>query len=165
LTPGQLRRLKVFADMTEEQVSVFLNLVEPLLVRSNRLIVKMGEPGDCMYVLLDGEVRVSQSVEGGETILAKLNTGEFFGELCLFDEGRRSADVMAARDSTLLRISRQAFDTLRQRHPPITALFLHAILKTVAARMRSTDEKYVDSMLLVRFWSRDRTGRSSASGR
>jgi NTE family protein len=154
LNAAQLRRLKVFADMSEEQASLFLDLVEPMQVRPNRLIVKMDEIGDCMYLLLDGEVRVSLSAEGRETILAKLETGDFFGEVCLFDEGCRSADVISVRDTTLLRLSKHAFQVLLEEYPRIAALLLRAILKTVAGRMRNTDQKYVDSMLLARFWNR-----------
>jgi hypothetical protein len=54
LSPGNLRRLKVFADMTEPQVALFLELVEPVQVKPNRAVVKMQEKGDCMYLVLEG---------------------------------------------------------------------------------------------------------------
>ena len=56
LKPAQLRRLKVFADMTEDQAAVFLGLIELFEADQNRIIVKKGVPGDCIYLLLDGEV-------------------------------------------------------------------------------------------------------------
>lgn len=154
LSPGQLRRLKVFADLTEEQLSLFVSLVEPLQVKPNRVIVKRNDRGDCMYLLLDGEVRVSETVDGRETTLATLETGDFFGEMCLFDEGARSADVVAKRDCTLLKITKQAFDDMIVQHPAIGALFLRAMVRVIAGRVRSMDKKYIDSMLLSRFWHR-----------
>jgi len=154
LSPGQLRRLKVLADFSEDQLALFVSLLEPVQMKPNRVIVKRNDKGDCMYLLLDGEVRVSNTVEGRETILAKLETGDFFGEICLFDEGARSADVIANRDCTLLKITKQAFDDMIEQHPAIGALFLRSMFRVVASRLRNMDKKYVDSMLLSRFWNR-----------
>jgi CRP/FNR family transcriptional regulator, cyclic AMP receptor protein len=153
LSPGNLRRLKVFADMTEPQVALFLDQVEPVQVKPNRAVVKMQEKGDCMYLVLEGQVRVSQLVDGKETVLATLETGDFFGEVCLFDEGLRSADVVANRDCTLLRITKTAFDTIVAEHPEVGVRFLSAMIRAVVARVRTMDKKYVDSMMLSRFWS------------
>src|SRR5258706_15008755 len=82
LSIPQLRRLKVLAEMSEEQLGVFLSLVDYMQVKPNRLIVKMHDNGDCMYLLLDGEVRGSQEAGHRETGLAKLESGGFFGEMC-----------------------------------------------------------------------------------
>jgi CRP/FNR family transcriptional regulator, cyclic AMP receptor protein len=153
LNPRQLRRLKIFADMSEEQLSVFANIVEPLEVTPNRIIVKSNDAGDCMYLLLDGEVRVSQFVEGRETVLATLETGDFFGEISLFDQGPRTADVVAIRDCKLLKITKQAFYGILEENPDTAARFLLGIIRTVAGRLRKLDRKYGDSMLLSRYWS------------
>lgn len=154
LSPSQLRRLKVLADFTEDQLALFVSLLEPVQVHPNRVIVKRNDKGDCMYLLLEGEVRVSNTVEGRETILAKLETGDFFGEICLFDEGARSADVVANRDCTLLKITKLAFDDMIVQHPAIGALFLRSMFRVVVSRLRTMDKKYVDSMVLSRFWNK-----------
>ena len=154
LSPSQLRRLKVLADFSEDQLELFVSLVEPVQVKPNRVVVKRTDKGDCMYLLLEGEVRVSNTVEGRETILANLETGDFFGEICLFDEGARSADVIANRDCTLLKITKQAFDDMIIQHPAIGALFLRSMFRVVVSRLRHMDKKYVDSMLLSRFWNK-----------
>ena len=153
LSPGQLRRLKVLADFSEDQLDLFVSLVEPVRVQPNRIIVRRNDKGDCMYLLLDGEVRVSNTVDGRETIIAKLETGDFFGEICLFDEGARSADVIANRDCTLLKISKLAFDDMIVQQPAIGALFLRSMFRVVVSRLRKMDKKYVDTMLLSRFWN------------
>jgi len=154
LTPGQLRRLKVLADLTDDQLALFVSLVEPLQVKPNRLVVRRNDPGDAMFLLLVGDVRVSDTVEGKDTTIATLETGDFFGEMCLFDEGPRSADVIANRECTLLKITKQAFDDLIVEHPAIGALFLRAMFRVVVGRVRNMDKKYVDSMVLSRFWNK-----------
>src|ERR1051325_10651197 len=144
LRPGQLRRLKVFADMTEEQLLTFVSLVEPVEMLVNRIIVRMGDQGDCMYLILEGEVRVRQVVKGRDTELARLETGDFFGEICLFDEGPRSADVIANKDCTLLRITKPAFHSIMDQHPDVAVRFLFAIIRTVESRIRNQNKKYTD---------------------
>lgn len=156
LTPAQLRRLKVFAEMTDTQITTFVGLLEPVQVKIGRLIVKMHEMGDCMYLLLDGDVRVSQVVEGRETVLAELITGDFFGEFCLFHEAPRTADVAAKRDCQLLKITKPAFAKLMADHPDIGGRFLFAMMSTVAIRLRTMDRKFVDSMLMSRYWGKDK---------
>jgi len=155
LTPAHLRRLKVFADMTEDQARVFLRLIELCEVDQNRIIVKKGDAGDCMYLLFDGEVRVSEFANGRETILATLETGDFFGEIALFSEGPRCADVVAKRRCKLLKLTRQAFMSILDQYPAIAAQFLLGVIRSVATRLRTVDKKYIDSMLLSRFWARE----------
>jgi hypothetical protein len=152
LRPGHLRRLKVFAEMSDEMISRFLSLVEPVQIRSHSVIVRQGEPGDCMYLLLEGVVRVRLGSSGKETELARLEAGDFFGEICLFDEGPRSADCVANTDCTLLRIRRPNFHKLMDEQPDAAVRFLFAMIRTVEARIRNQNKKYSDSMSWGRSW-------------
>ena len=140
--------------MSDEQILQLAGLMEGMQVKANRIIVRIREHGDCMYLILSGEIRVSLDAENRETVLATLETGDFFGEIALFDEGPRSADIIANTDCTLLKISQQAFDEVLARHPEIAARFLRAIIRTVGGRVRKLNKKYLDSMLLARFWNR-----------
>jgi len=163
LTPAQLRRLRIFAEMSDEEIATFIGLLEPVQVKVGRIIVKMHDNGDCMYLLLDGDVRVSQMVDGRETMLAELATGDFFGEFCLVNETPRAADVVAKRDCRLLKITKSAFAKLMAEHPDITTKFLFAILHTLATRLRNMDRKFVDSMLLSRHWGKEKPAGSLPS--
>jgi CRP-like cAMP-binding protein len=164
LSITQLRRLRVFADLTDDQVATFISLVEPVHATLNNPIVRMNELGTSMYLILIGEVQVSRLTGGRETVLATLEGGDFFGEMCLFDETPRSATVSASRDCTLLKITRQAFDSMIETHPVIAALFLRAMLRTVAGRVRTMDKKYVDSMLVSYSWRKGSLSRAGAPG-
>ena len=93
-----------------------------------------------------------QFAEGRETILAKLETGDFFGEIGLFDEGPRSADVVANLDCTLLKISKRTFHSIMDQHPDLGVRFLFAIIRTVEARIRLQNKRYSDSMAMSRNW-------------
>ena len=150
ITPGMLRRVKALAELSDEQLGRFVNFMEPQPVRQWTQIVKQGDPDDGMYLVLDGELRVRLMIGGKETILATLGPGECFGEIALFDQGPRSADVLANKDSILLKISSEAFDKLRREAPELSAPILFAISKTLAARIRADNKRIKDSVNFAR---------------
>lgn len=150
IKPGMLRRVKIFADMTDQQLGLFVQYMEVLKIRQWTEIVKQGSHGDAMYLVLEGEVRVRLMIAGKETTLVTLPAGEFFGEISLFDQGPRSADVIANHDSVLLKISAAAFQKLLQQVPDISGPFLLAVGKTLTARIRADDKRYRDSVQFAR---------------
>jgi hypothetical protein len=150
LKPGTLRRVKIFADFQDTQLERFVQYMEVMRVRQWTEIVKQGDHGDAMYLVLQGELRVRLMIGGKETILVTLAAGEFFGEISLFDQGPRSADVVANQDSLLLKISSAAFDKLQSGAPELAAPFLLAICKTLTARIRADNKRYRDSVNFAR---------------
>ena len=148
--PGVLRRVKIFADWNDDQLQRFVQFMEVQRVRQWAEIVKQGQHGDAMYLVLEGELRVRMMIGGAETILVTLAAGEFFGEISLFDHGPRSADVVANHDSLLLKISAQAFDRLMSEAPNLAAPFLLAVGKTLTARIRADNKRYRDSVNFAR---------------
>jgi CRP/FNR family transcriptional regulator, cyclic AMP receptor protein len=151
-TLSELRRIKLFADMTDEDVSVLNEVIEPVTCRPNQIVVSAGDTGDCMFLVMQGEFRVSLVSQGREVLLAKLEAGDFFGELCLLDESTRSADVVATMPGRLLRFSRASFQQLVDTRPRAAARLMVGILRTVGSRLRKMDKRHTDSMLLSRSW-------------
>jgi CRP/FNR family cyclic AMP-dependent transcriptional regulator len=150
ITPGMLRRVKALADLADEQLERFIEFMEPQSVRQWTQIVKQGDIDDAMYLVLDGELRVRLMIGGKETILATLAAGECFGEIALFDQGPRSADVLANKDSIVLKVSSEAFDKLRREAPELCSPILFAISKTLAARIRADNKRIKDSVTFAR---------------
>jgi CRP-like cAMP-binding protein len=108
-------------------------LVERFLAREVRrgdVIIHEGNQVDGLYVVLSGEVAVSK---GGQC-LASLREGELFGEMSLLQKTPATATVTAARNTSLLRLPREAFDTLILTHPQI----LELISGLSEARQRQT---------------------------
>jgi hypothetical protein len=134
ITPGMLRRVKALAELSDEQLGRFARFMEAQTIRQWSQIVK----------------RVRLMIGGKETILATLGPGECFGEIALFDQGPRSADVIANKDSILLKISSEAFDKLRREAPELSAPILFAISKTLAARIRADNKRIKDSVNFAR---------------
>jgi len=148
--PGTLRRVRILAGLSDAQLERFARYTELQPVRQWTEIVKQGSPGDAMYLVLEGEVRVRMIIGGKESILATLAAGEFFGEVALFDHGPRSADVVANQDSLLLKISAGAFQRLVGEAPDQAAPFLFAICQTLIARIRADNKRFRDSIAFMR---------------
>jgi hypothetical protein len=148
--PRALRRIKILAGMTDEQLDRFAQFAEVEKIPQWSVIVKQGDPGDTMYLILQGELRVRINVAGKETILATLNAGEFFGDISLFDNGPRSADVVANTESVVVKISASAFSELAKEAPETATPFLLAIGRTLTARIRADNKRYGDSVKFAR---------------
>lgn len=147
---GTLRRVKIFAGMSDDQLIRFTQFMELKTVRQFNEIVRQGDPGDAMYLVLEGEVRVRMMIGGKESLIAVLPAGEFFGEISLFDHGPRSADVVANAESVLLKISASAFQKLAQESPELATPFLLAVGKTLTSRIRADNKRYKDSVTFAR---------------
>jgi len=142
--PRALRRVKILGSMSDEQLERFAKFMQVEKIPQWSVIVKQGEPGDAMYLILQGELRVRITVRGKETILATLSVGDFFGDISLFDHGPRSADVVANSDSIVLKISSSAVEELSKEAPEVANMFLRNIGQTLSARIRADNKRLAD---------------------
>lgn len=102
-----------------------------------QVIVREGEFGSEMFMILAGSVRVVKEREGLETVLATLGPGEIFGEMALVEDGKaRSATAIANGDVTLLVMDRAEFLEQVRRDPKLAL----DILKSLCNRLRQVDE-------------------------
>ncbi len=150
IKPGALRRVKILGEMNDQQLGRFAQFMEVENARQFHTIVKQGDPGDAMYLILEGELRVRQMIGGKETVLVTLMAGEFFGDISLFDHGPRSADVVANNHSVLLKVSATNFQRLTQEAPELATPFLVAVCKTLTARIRADNKRLRDSINVAR---------------
>jgi hypothetical protein len=144
IDPKALRRIKILGGMTEEQLGQFARFMEVEDVPQWGVVVKQGDTGDTMYLILQGELRVRINDLGKETILATLGPGDFFGDISLFDHGPRSADVIANSDSVVLKISASAIEQLSKEAPEVATPFLRNIGQTLSARIRADNKRLRD---------------------
>jgi hypothetical protein len=148
--PEALRRMKSFAGMDEGQIESFVRYMEVLRCEQFSHIVRKGEHGDAMYLVLEGEVRALAMVDGKESTLATITAGEAFGEISLIDQGPRSSDVVANKESVLLKISSVSFDRLLREAPALAVPFLLGLSRSVVGRVRSLTKRYEDSIRFIR---------------
>lgn len=144
-----LRKVKILDSMNEQQLGRFVQFMEIAKVARQDIVVAQGDPGDAMYLVLSGRLRVRQLISGKETVLATLGVGEFFGEISLFDEGPRSADVVANEASTLLVIRTDRFHEFVETMPEVAAPFLVAMGRTMGDRIRADNERHKKGLIML----------------
>jgi CRP-like cAMP-binding protein len=116
----------------------------------NGVACRKGENGDAMFMVLEGEVRARVMIDGRESTLKVLEVGECFGELAVIDESPRSADVVANKETVLLKISAAALKKLFAEAPALAAPFLLGLSKTLTGRIRHISKRYEDSIHFTR---------------
>jgi len=144
---SKLKDHALFAEFTALELGELLDLLDQVRVKDGETIVKQDEPGDCMYLVVDGEVRVVHHRGGRDISLATLKSGDFFGEIALVDFGPRSADVIAQGDALLLKITQASVSALAGVYPTAAFKFLIAIGRILVSRLRTSNQRYIDSLL------------------
>jgi|GEM_PF-754745 len=127
----------VFGGLPQAAISDLCDIATMERFDAGSRIVSVDEPGDALYVVAEGALRVTlpSSKASRTAVLDRLTPGQFFGEMSLIDGRERSANVTAAIDSTLVRIGRKEFLEVAQRHPVI----LLNILSEMSERLRRTN--------------------------
>jgi len=150
LSPCALRHIKVLGGLNDEQLERFVKTMQVQTVPAGTRLARQGEPGDAMYLVVAGELRTRTMVDGGEVAVRTLGAGEFFGAVSLFDHGRRSADVFATQETTVLKIPSSEFEKFAYEVPDLAAPFLLALAQSVVTRMSAENRRYRNSSSFAR---------------
>jgi CRP-like cAMP-binding protein len=140
-----LKRVPLFSDLSEVELARFTDVVREREYPKNSVILFEDDPGDALYIVSSGQVKVVLIGEDGrEVILSVLGDGDFFGEMSLIDDEPRSAHVIAMKDSSLLVLRRDDFQQQIQQLPSIAL----KVLKVLVGRLRRADAKIGGLVLL-----------------
>jgi CRP/FNR family cyclic AMP-dependent transcriptional regulator len=140
-----LKKVPLFSQLAPSELDRVADISRERAYPRNSVILFEDDPGDALYVVAQGQVKVVLIGEDGrEVILSVMGEGEFFGEMALVDDEPRSAHVIAMEDSTLLVIRREDFQGILKQTPGIAL----ALLRELSRRLRRVDEK-VGSLVLL----------------
>jgi len=128
-----LKSLPLFTETPETILAEMAYLMQEREVPQDTEIVKEGEPGNCMYIIHRGEVKIHK----GEQILATLKEKDFFGELSLLDTETRSASVTALTYCVLFHIDQDPVYNLIESRPEV----VKGVIKILCKRLRAANEK------------------------
>src|SRR2546428_8943796 len=140
-----LQKVPLFSQLSAVDLQRVVEVARDRAYPKNSVILFEDDPGDALYVVAKGQVKVVLIGEDErEVILSVLGEGEFFGEMALIDDEPRSAHVIAMEDSTLLVLRREDFQGILKQTPAIAL----ALLRELSRRLRRVDEK-VGSLVLL----------------
>ncbi|HEY1583876.1 MAG TPA: DUF1003 domain-containing protein [Chthoniobacterales bacterium] len=132
-----LRSVPLFRALDDEAAEELCALLAMQEVKAGASLFHRGEPGESMYLIESGSVRISvKDTDGHDTTLAEMGRGEFFGEMSLLDGHARSADATASNDSRLAILPRADFRSFLRKNPDIAL----GILTALTHRLRRTDD-------------------------
>ena len=139
---AQLAKVPLFAGLRPGALELISKVSTEESHALGTKIFQHGDPGDKLYVILEGKVRISRDVPGmGEEALAVLGPGAVFGEMALLDEAPRSADARVHERCRLLAIPKDGFEDLLYLHKDLAYEVLWSIVRMLTQRLRETNDK------------------------
>jgi CRP/FNR family transcriptional regulator, cyclic AMP receptor protein len=149
-----LQETDLFKNLTAEQIKTLLGICRQVEFSENEIIMKEGDMGSSLYIILEGTVEVIKSLvlgDGSEDdfresvknkVFTKLDekSHAVFGEIALLEECRRSATIRANTDCILYEIREDDFLQLVETNCHLGCKILLNLSKIVSARLRKADE-------------------------
>jgi CRP/FNR family cyclic AMP-dependent transcriptional regulator len=140
-----LATVPLFNGLDRSELEKFAEVTREKSYPKGSVILFEDDPGDSLFVVRDGRVKVVLIGEDGrEVILGVLGVGEYFGELSLIDDRPRSAHVIAMEDSNLLVLRREDFRNRVESSPRVA----WSLLTELSRRLRRADDKIGGLVLL-----------------
>lgn len=146
-----LKNIPLFVSLKEDDFEYILENLQEVHHSADTKIFEIGDLGDCLYVIAEGEVEVY--IEGSEKsdkiILSTLKEGDYFGEMALITGEPRSASVSTLTDCILMRLGKNEFDQLIIKNPSITISLSHMLsqrLKNANIQRAEVESVYQSKM-------------------
>ncbi len=135
-----MENLFLFGDLPDHARLRVGRIVSERFVAPGEVVMRQGEPGDTLFVIVQGQFSVR--INGAEVAVAE--AGEHFGELALVDEEPRSADIIAKGFGHLIGIDRAALQEFCIVEPGLGNVMLWRLLNTLGHRLRAANQKLID---------------------
>jgi CRP-like cAMP-binding protein len=137
-----LRSVSLFRDLDDEELAHVLMIGHLKRYPREAVILTEGAAGGQLHVIHQGRVRISKVVPGvGEEALTILSAADFFGEVEFFDGAPSSAHAIAHSDCEVFTIPHEEVRALMTSAPGVAAKFLWAFSRTLATRLRESNQK------------------------
>ncbi|MBA3531375.1 MAG: Crp/Fnr family transcriptional regulator [Ardenticatenales bacterium] len=133
-----LNEVDLFRGLTADQVTWVSERVYRKTVPAGFNIITAQQPGEVVYVILSGTVKIHvEQADGTDVIIALLGAGDTVGEMSLLDSAGRCASVVTLEESALIWINRHTFQECLQRIPAIS----NNLVRILSDRLRLANEQ------------------------
>lgn len=138
-----LQTIPLFKSLSKKDLEILMGIIHKRNYLAGEYIFYQGDPGIGLYVIIEGEVQIIRESNNGEKItLALFQQGDFFGELALVDNDKRSASAIAKGDTKLSVIFKPDLDEFIEKYPKKGIKILRGIAEITAVRLRTLNEDY-----------------------
>ena len=146
-----IKKVPIFQDLGRRE----FNKIESILHRRNwnvdQAIINEGDPGLGMYIIVAGEVRITQTGEDGvQQQLATLTGGDFFGEQALLDESPRTASAYANEPCRIIGFFRPDLLELIESNPRSGLKIVMRLSQMISVRLRHTNRLLKEARMRVK---------------
>ena len=138
-----LENVPIFENLSDKELKNIVQLTHEREYKSTEYVFKKHSPAEGMYVILEGNIEIKDPES--EKIFAKLHSGDFFGELALFDDEPRSAAAICTSPSRLIGFFRTDLLTLIKRYPELGNNILLNLSRVLGERLRETNKIITNS--------------------
>ncbi len=133
----------LFVDLSDDDLNDLVAITQHKDYKANHTVIRQGESGDKMYIIVVGKVQVQMHIADGEDLpIGELVAGEAFGEISLFDKQPRTATVTTLEPCQFLVIGRDKFKEFLLQHPHVAIQQLTVMSK----RLRASSDLLKDSL-------------------
>ncbi len=134
-----LRGIEIFEGLSVGELAAIASVTEEKITPAGEDVICEGEAGETMYMIISGRVSViKKKAEGGEIELDKINPGDYFGEMALFEDEVRSATIRTEEESRFLVLHKREFEEIVREYPQIA---LH-ICRVLSRRLRRLHNRF-----------------------
>lgn len=138
--PDLLRGCPLFFELFDEEVEKIVKYCTVYTFEPGQSIVKDGQSGNEIFVVLDGMANVKKTTPNGVIQIQQLKQGDVFGEMVLVDEKVRSADIVAESICYVLEIRYDNIFSLFKKEPKIFGLMILNLSRLLAKRLRGSNQ-------------------------
>ena len=147
-----LRNVSIFRDLDGGELARVAEVCKEQSFNPGEYIFREGEAGNRLFLIVEGEVRISREVPGsGEEALAVLKPGSLFGEMAVFDRSERSTDAISHGGTRVITITRSDFELLLDFNRDVAYKVLWAVVRLLSHRLRSTNDSLKSFLAMSMF--------------
>ena len=146
-----LKKIPIFQDLSRREIVKIESILHRRNLSADEAIVKEGDPGVGMYIIVSGTVQILQVGEGGGQLqLATLTIGDFFGEQALLDDSPRTASAYASETCRIIGFFRPDLLELIESNPRLGLKIVMRLSQMISVRLRHTNRLLKETRLRER---------------
>ena len=136
-----LKGIELFESLAVGELAAIGSVVEEVDYPAGEIIIKEGDTGDTLFLMIRGEVSVIKDLgESNEIEIDRMRDGEYFGEMALFGDTARSVSIRKEKPSAFMVLYKQEFKEIVREYPQIAL----EICKVLSGRIRKLHQKIED---------------------